>query len=221
MAKKREMSAKEIRKHITKYLDTPRPVQILNDDNLSKQIKYLENTLRKSKNLADRTKTEIYSILTRLYEREALNILEEPKHYGKGFEKKIESAIVYAQKAGEIIRAKVLFYRYQEFMLNPDWKYAHNPSSMKARFESFSKIMESLEKISILSSILGVVGGVIMLASGFSRQSIQLSPGEVALNNEVIWGGILIVIGIVAGSFWLRYRKLKKKKSKNKVKKRR
>jgi hypothetical protein len=56
-------------------------------------------------------------------------------------------------------------------------------------------------------AIMGIFGGIFFLSSNFLGSNVQLSPGEGMFNWKLWVGAILLVVGLVAGFFWMKSRK--------------
>ena len=67
------------------------------------------------------------------------------------------------------------------------------------------KLRGRLENIAATAAIIGIAGGAILLFSTYSAGNVQLSPGAGVLGNwRALLGGVLLIIGVVAGYFWFK-----------------
>ncbi len=73
--------------------------------------------------------------------------------------------------------------------------------------KSTSVPQSRLERASATASILGIIGGAILIFSNFQTSNVSFSPGATPFNWQLWLGIVLILIGLVGGYFWMKGKK--------------
>lgn len=214
------MTLKEIKAKLRgKFKESTTRDQVwdMNPQRLDK-IDYLEGVLKKKSLLALETQQGVYKILDNLYSQEARSL--KWKYVKSGFDisqtYNLDHASDYIDKRGELAekmgdyqRAIKLYEQAEKLNEKAQRKGSGSWTPIHSK-EDIQKLREKTRKNKTLehtvTSILAIFGlgiGIFFLSSNITGNAIA----EMTTKTTSFLGAGLIIVGLVAGFFWLKNRK--------------